>query len=135
MGIKYSSNKQRGLYAERKALSYLQRQGLQLICANYQCRFGEIDLIMQQDFTASRVREAMHSSLLIFIEVRMRSAAVSNACASVGPKKQRRIVRSAAFFLQQNPQYVEIPCRFDVLASNGRKLSWLKAAFSADCEA
>ncbi|HEY5716181.1 MAG TPA: YraN family protein, partial [Psychromonas sp.] len=36
----------KGVLAEKQALSYLQEQGLTLICQNYYCRFGEIDLIM-----------------------------------------------------------------------------------------
>ena len=48
-----------GLLAENLAASYLIEQGLKLLVKNYHCRFGEIDLIMQDKNT------------LVFIEVRL----------------------------------------------------------------
>lgn len=36
---------------EQSAVSYLLRQGLELVERNYRCRFGEIDLIMSEGKT------------------------------------------------------------------------------------
>lgn len=45
---KHNSNKKLlGDIAEDKALEFLKQQGLKLIDRNFYCRFGEIDLIMQ----------------------------------------------------------------------------------------
>ena len=49
-----------GLHYERQAEKYLQQQGLNLILRNYQCKVGEIDLIMRDQKT------------LVFVEVRYR---------------------------------------------------------------
>ena len=39
----------RGYEAEKHALHYLKKRGLKLLCRNYACRLGEIDLIMKDD--------------------------------------------------------------------------------------
>ena len=49
-----------GYSAEKQAQRWLEQQGCRLVAHNFYCRYGEIDLIMQQD------------SILLFIEVRFR---------------------------------------------------------------
>jgi len=90
---------------------------------------GEIDLIM---FDKSK----LHSRILVFIEVRYRSSQnYGGAAASVTPLKQRRIIRTAQWFRQNQPGYSKLPCRFDVIAISGANkvddIRWLKGAF--DC--
>lgn len=55
-----TERQQTGIKAENDALTFLQGQGLIPITRNFRCRFGEIDLIMQDGNT------------LVFIEVRKR---------------------------------------------------------------
>lgn len=94
-----------GAAAESAAQQYLERRGLSLITGNFRTRAGEIDLVMR------------HSSTLVFVEVRQRTnARYGGAAASVTPVKQQRIRRTALIFLQQNPCYRDMPCRFDVIA-------------------
>ena len=102
----------RGQRAEDRALAYLQQQGLVLLDRNYRCRFGEIDLVMQE------------RQLLVFVEVRSRrSAAFGGAAASVSGVKQRRLWQTAEHYLMQ---YTRPPvCRFDLVAIDGGSLSWL----------
>ncbi len=59
--IKKHDKRRFGAKAEKAAENYLQQQGLRRLAQNYQCRFGEIDLIMQDGDT------------LVFIEVRCRA--------------------------------------------------------------
>lgn len=59
-----------GQDAERLAAIYLQRQGLKLLETNYRCRFGEIDLIMQD------------GKEIVFVEVRLRSHAAFGGAAA-----------------------------------------------------
>ena len=111
---------EQGLKAEEFAYQYLLQQGLCLVTRNFHSRFGEIDLIFMQD------------SLLIFVEVRQRkSAAFGGALASVTYKKQQKLLRTAEFFLQKQPQFKRNNCRFDVIAIDGVpfKLHWVKNAF------
>lgn len=102
-----------GLDAESRARVFLQQQGLTLIEQNFRCRVGEIDLIMADAQT------------LVFIEVRFRkNQRFGGAAASVGPRKQRRLWRSASTYLLK---FRRPPvCRFDLVAIEGDDLHWIK---------
>ena len=89
---------------EKIAAKYLVSEGLQLIAMNYQCKLGEIDLIM-------RTRRE-----LVFVEVRYRrSMAFGTAAESVDSRKQRKLLRTAQYYLKTLNLTNHIPCRFDVL--------------------
>jgi putative endonuclease len=67
---------------------------------------------------------------LVFVEVRVRAAATQGgAAASVGTAKQRRVIHAARHYLLRLP--VLPPCRFDVVAIDGGRLEWIRAAFDA----
>ena len=105
--------------AEKIAASYLQKQSLTLLAQNYRCRFGEIDLIMQENDT------------LVFIEVRLRTQeAFGGAAASITSSKQAKLLRTARHYLAEiNDQPL---CRFDVIlfsGSNGQNIEWIRNAF------
>lgn len=113
---------EQGQEGEIQACSYLQQQGLILIERNYRCRSGELDLIM---------RDGEH---LVFVEVRSRNNSnYGNPAETVTRRKQNRIVRAAAHYLQR--QRINKPCRFDVVAISTapqtHKLEWIKDAFQA----
>lgn len=106
-----------------QALAYMLEQGLRLVQRNYRvargpsARGGEIDLIMRE-----------RDGTLVFVEVRQRAdGAHGGAAATVGPAKQRRIVRAAQHYLMQLSELP--PCRFDVVAIDGTQLDWLRGAF------
>ena len=102
-----------GRDAEARALTFLLQQGLTLIEKNFRCPAGEIDLIMQD------------AHMLVFIEVRSRKdRRFGGAAASVGPVKQRRLWRSAAFYLLRFRQ--PPACRFDLVAIEADDLCWMK---------
>lgn len=107
-----------GAAAEQAALHYLQQQGLSLVESNFRCKGGEIDLIMQD------------GSNLVFVEVRKRAdTRYGGAAASVTSRKQARLIIAAQTFLQR---YKHPPsCRFDILAMDGSRTTWLKNAFDA----
>ena len=114
-----------GPAAEAAALRYLLRQGLQLIVRNYQCKVGEIDLVM------------LDGSTLALIEVRYRSStAFGGATASVTPHKQRRISRAARHLLSTQAALRRYPARFDVVAVTPglatAQIEWIRAAFSIE---
>ncbi len=119
-----SASQQRGARVESQALDYLLGQGLQLIDKNFHCRYGEIDLIMREHET------------LVFTEVRYRAAtAHASAVESVDARKQRRIIRSAEYYLQRHPEQAWRNCRFDVLgvddSRDQQRLEWVKDAFQS----
>ncbi len=109
-----------GAQAEQTAAQYLQRHGLRLLQSNYRCRFGEIDLILQDRET------------LVFVEVRLRSRAeFGGAAASIDGRKQHKLILAAQHYLSSvSPQP---PCRFDAVlltsAEGGEGIEWLKNAF------
>lgn len=107
-----------GRAAEDQALSFLRAQGLALVTQNFLCKTGEIDLIMR------------HGDTLVFVEVRARADRVhGGAAASVTYAKQRRLIRTAQFYLQRLRRLP--PCRFDVIAIDGGILEWLQNAIQA----
>lgn len=107
-----------GQAGEDTALDYLRRQGLQLVTRNFRCKAGEIDLIMQDQAS------------LVFVEVRKRATAeYGGAAASITPAKQRRLLRAAQVYLLRFRN--QPPCRFDVVAIDGERVTWLKNAIQA----
>lgn len=119
-----SPSQQKGLYFENLALNYLKKQGLILLQRNYHCRFGEIDLVMQ-DATG-----------IVFIEIRFRgNIDYGSAFDSVNRYKQEKIIRTARLYLLQHGLYEQVPTRFDVVSAtkqNGKtSLHWIRNAFQA----
>lgn len=105
---------------EKAAERFLVQQGLCLVARNMHCRFGEIDLIM------------LDGETLVFIEVRFRQQNdFGSAIESVNRNKQQKILRTAGYFLTQNPQFQHSTCRFDIvgISQNGSQIDWLKSAF------
>jgi putative endonuclease len=118
------TTKETGDCAERIAERFLIKRGLTLIARNYRCRFGEIDLVMQE-------REA-----LVFVEVRLRRTHKGNdfggPAASITPVKQARIIAAAQHYLSGMKQLP--PCRFDAVLMNSLAVDdveWLPNAFEA----
>lgn len=107
---------------ETKALEHLEAQGFQLICRNFYCRQGEIDLI------------GLLENYLLFVEVRYRKKSrYGTAAESVSASKQRKIVHCAQYFLRRAPHYSKLSCRFDVIAitleQDVLNIDWIPNAF------
>ena len=74
---------------------------------------------------------------LVFVEVRYRqSSRFANALQSVDRRKQKKLARTAAFFLSREPGYANANVRFDVLAIDRKAgrvtLEWVRDAFRPD---
>ena len=115
-----------GRRAEAQALAHLEARGLKLLERNFRCRGGEIDLVMLEGQT------------LVLVEVRSRaSAAFGGAAASVGARKQRRLILAAKRLLLTRPAYRTLPARFDVVAFDAEsaaagapaRVDWIRDAF------
>lgn len=119
----FNNSKDKGNYAEQVAAKYLNKQGLTLLENNFTCRYGEIDLIMQQN------------QELIFIEVKYRqSTNFGGAIMAIPSSKQKKIKKTAAFYLQQHQlNAYNTAHRFDVIALQGNinapEITWLANAF------
>ncbi|MDB4512234.1 YraN family protein [Arenicella sp.] len=88
---------------------------------NYNCRFGEIDIVMQDH------------NYLVFVEVRHRKSNLfGGALESVDSRKQKKLRNSAEHYLIKHKK-TDSPCRFDILCVNGDlnnpEIDWIKNAF------
>lgn len=112
---------ERGVLAEQLAAQYLQDRGLILLQTNYRCRFGEIDLVLQD------------SDTIVFVEVRLRSNnAFGGAAASIDARKQAKLLRTAQHYLATLPRIP--PCRFDAVlmqSADSDAIVWVRSAFTA----
>ena len=108
----------KGETAEQQALVYLQQQGLQLVCSNFRCKQGELDLVMRD------------GDALVIVEVRFRqSEQFGGALASITPQKQARIVAATQHYVIIN-RLSHLAIRFDVVALSGTgQINWIKNAF------
>ena len=120
------SASRKGLRYEDRARQYLRARGLRLLEQNYRCRFGEIDLIMRERDT------------ICFVEVKYRgSATLGGALDAQPPWKQRKIVKTALFYLAAHRHYASRDLRFDAFlieaeADGGERVEWIRNAFYAE---
>lgn len=77
----------------------------------------------------------LDSDTVVFVEVRYRlHADFGGALGSIDGRKQDKLVLAAESFLHKETRWANHPCRFDVIAVQGRghsgqALQWLKNAF------
>jgi putative endonuclease len=118
-----------GARFEAAAEAHLIAHGLVPLLRNFNCRLGELDLVMRDRDT------------LVVVEVRARAPTrFGTAVETIGPAKRRRIVRATQVLLAARPEFARLPLRFDVVAfevaadterPGGDHVQWLRAAFDA----
>jgi putative endonuclease len=97
--------------AERLAARHLKRMGYRIVCRNYRCPLGEIDII------------ARHGETLVFVEVKSRrNEALGSPKLAVTPAKQHKLSQVAWYYLQKN-SLTETKARFDVITITGTTAS------------
>lgn len=102
-----------GSHHEDIALDYLQKQGLSLVERNFYSRFGEIDLIMNDQGD------------LVFVEVKFRHFSVDSAIESINYSKQKKLIQCAKYYLLKCDS--DCNCRFDAVAiDSNQQIQWLK---------
>jgi putative endonuclease len=115
-----SPTQQFGKVVEDLACKFLENNGLQLITRNFQCKYGEIDLIMQDQ------------DVVVFVEVRYRkSSEFGDSVASVTRSKQLKLIQTAKCYLLERNIYDAVLCRFDVWACDADMINikWIRDAF------
>ena len=91
-----------GAWGEALAAEYLRKKRYTVVAAGYHCRYGEIDLIVQ------------NKKYLVFVEVKLRkSSDFAAALEYVDRRKQDKIRVTASMYLSQNP--TKLQPRFDVI--------------------
>ena len=96
-------NKIIGGYGETWVASYLRRLGYKILSMNYNCRFGEIDIV------------ALDKECLVFVEVKTRTSKKYGAPENaVNYWKQRHLQLSARYYIEHF-RMKEYFARFDVV--------------------
>ena len=127
MPLSLSSNRiELGRQAEAAARDHLIAQGLEIVAENFRCRRGELDLV------------AFDGKVLAVIEVRLRTQIrYVDAAASVGPRKQARIIAATQYLLLTRPRLRRFAVRFDVVTldratpQDPLRIEWIRDAFQA----
>lgn len=90
-----------GKSGEDRVAAFLRSKGYKIVNRNYQCRFGEIDIIAER-------RE-----YIVFVEVKTRKAgSLVSGEEAVNFKKQERIILTAEDYISKT--LCELQPRFDV---------------------
>ena len=106
----------KGLAGESRAVQYLQKQGMRLVHKRYRSPVGEVDVIMRD------------GDALVFVEVKLRYTGESGeGLMAVTAKKQRRIVKTALFYLAEHDH--DGPVRFDVVEVTADGIQHIRDAF------
>lgn len=99
-----SNTKVLGNAGEDAAAAFYAQQGFSVVERNFRTRFGEIDIILEK------------SDTLVFAEVKaLPNGDADLLAAELGPRKRRKIVETAKYFLKNHRQYSNKLIRFDVV--------------------
>ena len=116
--IFFKTKRNSGNFAEKIALKYLKSKGLKKIQSNYYCRYGEIDIIMQDE------------KELVFVEVRYReNDSHGHAMETINHQKLKKIIATSKHYMMTN-NLGYIPCRIDVVGLHGDlnkpSINWIR---------
>ncbi|MCL2176050.1 MAG: YraN family protein [Treponema sp.] len=116
---KKSLNSCLGKEGEEQAAAFLESAGIKIITKNFRSKTGEIDII------------AVEGETIVFIEVKAWSAfGMEDLGYGVDIKKQRKIIKTAKFFLSENRKYSNMSIRFDVIFVSKNSINHLASAFT-----
>ncbi|MEE3412019.1 MAG: YraN family protein [Treponema sp.] len=100
-----SNTKVLGNAGEDAAAALYAQKGFSVVERNFRTRFGEIDIILEKGDT------------LVFAEVKaLPNGDADLLAAELGPRKRRKIVETAKYFLKNHRQYSNKIIRFDAVA-------------------
>lgn len=107
-----------GAVYEKKAADYMKDGGYTILCMNYRCRLGEIDIVAKENDT------------LVFAEVKYRKTnAYGMPEEAVGYHKQKKICDVAGYYLMKHSTSAHLNVRFDVVSILGDEVKIYKNAF------
>lgn len=102
--LSFFSRADLGERGESIAADFLRRKGYSIVCKNFRCRSGEVDII------------ARHKGVLVFVEVKTRrSASFGSPAAAVTLRKQHQIAKAALEYLARENLF-DTEARFDVVS-------------------
>ena len=119
-----------GKLYEDMAAEYLKARGHRIAARNFNCVFGEIDLITRVKREDRDYWDAEDTEYLVFVEVKYRSGiSCGEAEYAVDARKQRRIRRAAEFYMLSHGIPENTCCRFDVVAIQENEIHYYQDAF------
>lgn len=112
-----------GDIGEEYTCQYLNNLGYQIVSRNFNCKYGELDIV------------AVNDKFIAFVEVKTRHQnPIVRPCLAVTKQKQIKIMRTAYLYLKENN--FKLQPRFDIsevyLKANTNKLysiNYIKNAF------
>lgn len=110
-----------GDLGEKIALDYMIKNGFCHVCSNYHSRYGEIDIICEDE------------KYIVFVEVKSRKKGTfCKGVEAVDLRKRLKIIKTAFEYISKNT--VEKQPRFDVMEVEfpSQKIVYYKNAFSGD---
>lgn len=111
------NNKEKGRMGEDIAAAFLEERGYHILCRNYSRRFGEIDIIAEND------------SFLVFVEVKYRkSIKAGYPREAVGFAKQSKIRNTALAYISEKG-ITDRAMRFDVVEIINNRAQHIENAF------
>ncbi|MCM1267498.1 MAG: YraN family protein [Bacteroidales bacterium] len=112
------NTRKKGAQKEQEVCAYLLSGGVKITERNFRCRQGEIDLI------------GYDGAYLVFFEVKYRAGkSKGSAAEAVGAAKQKKICQVADYYRVLHRLAEDTPLRFDVVAVDGERVTWIKNAF------
>lgn len=101
---------------ENAAVKYLKRHRIKIICRNYSCKYGEVDIVAQD------------KDVIAFIEVKQRkNADFGRPMEFVTRAKQERVKKAAKSYVKKYE--LDGVFRFDVIEVLGKEINYIKNAF------
>ncbi len=104
-GLFMNRRSEKGLLGENLACSYLEQQGYMILCRNFRCRMGELDIVAEK------------GGVLTFAEVKTRSSGMyGEPREAVTISKQKKIYRCAEYYMLVHGIIQRMPVlSFDVI--------------------
>lgn len=111
------NKREKGTEYEAVAAQYLKERGYEIICLNYRCRIGEIDII------------AKDGEYLVFVEVKYRrNERMGSPFEAVDFRKQQKILKVSQWYLVEQ-RIGDVPIRYDVVGILDKDVKLIKNAF------
>ena len=111
--------KERGRKGEDQAAAALENAGMKIIARNFRSKYGEIDIV------------ALNGETIVFVEVKAWSTfGLEDLQYGLDVKKQRKIIKTAKYFLCENRKYSRMAIRFDVVFVKNNSITHLASAFT-----
>jgi len=108
-----------GKKGEEQAAAALESAGMKIIAKNIRSKEGEVDIV------------ALDGETVVFVEVKAWSAyGMEDLQYGINIKKQRKIIKTAKYFLSENRKYSNMAIRFDVVFINKNSVTHLASAFT-----